>query len=77
MSSGINPNTPGARSLARGYLDELDTVRVRVCPGRQFGDHEDVGPGPPERVIRLPGDVFLVPRKRAAALVERGIVELV
>ena len=76
MSGRINPDSPGARRLTGAYLAERDTVRVRVRPGHRLGDHVDVGPGPPEQIVRQPGESFEVPRRRLAQLLERGIVEL-
>jgi hypothetical protein len=72
----IDSKSPGARRLARAYLDEIDTVQVRVREGRQYRDHEDVGPGPPAPVVRRENEVFLLQRRRLGKLLELGVVEL-
>jgi hypothetical protein len=76
VSRRIDPNSADARHLARAYLDERDTVLVRLREGHVFDDPEDVGPGPPREVVRQTGDVFAVPRTRADELVRHGIAEL-
>jgi hypothetical protein len=74
----FDPDSPGVRRLARACFAEADTVQVRVVNRGVFQEYVQVTPDglQPQMIARRAGELFSLPRNRAAVLVERGIVEL-
>lgn len=63
-------DSPGLRRIAAVAIEARDVVRVRlVLPDWTFCD--------PDGVVHCEGEILLVQRRLAEALVERGYVELV
>jgi hypothetical protein len=65
----FDPNSPGARKLARDWLPHLERWEVRIAPGRSFVE-------PDGTVIRA-GETMDVPAPLGRQAIDQGTAELI